>query len=168
GFTPYKLPSGRQIAFVDVPGHERLRRTTVAGPAGLDAVLLCVSAVEGVMPQTREHLAILRLLGIERGVVALTMADLADDEMLELARLDVLEVVEGTFLAAAPVIATSAVTRLGIDALTAALDALPDASRRTDAPFRLPVDRAFVRRGFGTVTTGTARSVPLAAAEETR
>jgi selenocysteine-specific elongation factor len=89
GFTPYKLPSGRQIAFVDVPGHERLVRTMVAGATGLDAVLLCVSAVEGVMPQTREHLAILRLLGIERGIVALTMADLADDEMLELARLDV-------------------------------------------------------------------------------
>jgi selenocysteine-specific elongation factor len=166
GFTPYKLPSGRQIAFVDVPGHERLVRTMVAGATGLDAVLLCVSAVEGVMPQTREHLAILRLLGIERGIVALTMADLADDEMLELARLDVLEVVEGTFLANAPVIATSAVTRLGIDALTAALDALPDASRATDAPFRLPVDRAFVRRGFGTVTTGTARSGRLADGEE--
>jgi selenocysteine-specific elongation factor len=166
GFTPYKLPSGRQIAFVDVPGHERLVRTMVAGATGLDAVLLCVSAVEGVMPQTREHLAILRLLGIERGVVALTMADLADDEMLELARLDVLEVVDGTFLANAPVIATSAVTRLGIDALIAALDALPDASRSTDAPFRLPVDRAFVRRGFGTVTTGTARSGRLADGEE--
>jgi selenocysteine-specific elongation factor len=165
GFTPYKLPSGRQIAFVDVPGHERLVRTMVAGATGLDAVLLCVSAVEGVMPQTREHLAILQLLGIEHGVVALTMADLADDEMLELARLDVLEVVEGTFLAKAPVIATS-VSGLGIPELAAALDALPDPSRSIDGPFRLPVDRAFVRRGFGTVATGTARSGRLADGDE--
>jgi selenocysteine-specific elongation factor len=166
GFTPYKLGSGRQLAFVDVPGHERLVRTMVAGATGLDAVLLCVSAVEGVMPQTREHLAILGLLGIERGVVALTMADLADDEMLELARLDVLEAVEGTLLESAPVIATSALTRRGLDTLTAALEALPDAHRSTTEAFRLPVDRAFVRRGFGTVATGTARSGRLSDGED--
>ncbi len=159
GFTWLDLDDGRRLALVDVPGHERLVRTMVAGASGLDAVLLCVSAVEGVMPQTREHLDILGLLGVAHGVVALTMADLVDDEMLELAMLDVEEVVAGTFLEGAPVIATSAGDPpRGLDAVRAALGAVPAPVRDMDGPFRLPVDRAFVQRGFGTVVTGTVRS----------
>ncbi len=159
GFTWLDLSDGRRLALVDVPGHERLVRTMVAGASGLDAVLLCVSAVEGVMPQTREHLDILGLLGVSHGVVALTMSDLVDDEMLELATLDVEETVAGTFLDGAPVIATSAAEPArGLDAVRDALASLPAPERDADGPFRLPVDRAFVQRGFGTVVTGTVRS----------
>ena len=107
GFTHLTLPSGRTVSFVDVPGHERLVRTMIAGATGLDAVMLCVSAVEGVMPQTREHLDILQLLGVRQGLVVLTMSDLVDTEMLELATLDVDEAVAGTFLEGAPVLPTA-------------------------------------------------------------
>ncbi len=159
GFTHLDLPDGRLAAFVDVPGHERLVRTMISGATGLDAVLLCVSAVDGVMPQTREHLAILDLLGVKAGIVALTMSDLVDAEMLEMAALDVEEVVAGTFLEGAPVLATAAgPTPAGLDALVAALAALPAATRPDGGPLRLPIDRAFVRQGFGTVVTGTLRS----------
>lgn len=158
GFTPLELPSGRIASFVDVPGHERLVRTMIAGATGVDAVVLCVSAVEGVMPQTREHLAILKLLDVRHGLIALTMADLVDEEMIELAAEDVRDAVAGTFLQDAPLIVTSSQTRQGIDELIAAIDALPAVERRTDGPFRLPVDRTFVRKGFGTVVTGTALS----------
>ncbi|MCA9490031.1 MAG: 50S ribosome-binding GTPase, partial [Myxococcales bacterium] len=124
GFTHLKLPGGRDVGFVDVPGHERLVRTMIAGATGLDAVLLCVSAAEGAMPQTREHLAILDLLGVRRGVVALTMADLVDAELLELAVEDVRDLVTGTFLDGAPVIPVSAVSGQGLEELRAALDTL--------------------------------------------
>jgi len=159
GFTNLTLPSGRVASLVDVPGHERLVRTMIAGATGLDAVLFCVSAVEGVMPQTREHLAILELLGVQRGFVVLTMTDLVDDELAELAELDVEEAVTGTFLEGAPILRTAAgPTPRGIDAVREALDALPPTeSAAVDAPFRLPVDRAFIQRGFGTVVTGTMR-----------
>jgi selenocysteine-specific elongation factor len=158
GFTALLLPDGRVASVVDVPGHERLVRTMVSGATGLDAVLLCVSAVEGVMPQTREHLAILDLLGVRRGVVALTMCDLVDAEMLELARLDVEDAVQGTFLEGAPILPTAAgPAPAGLDALKAALAALPSPGRAAGGPLRLPVDRAFVQRGFGTVVTGTLR-----------
>ncbi|HCH66883.1 MAG TPA: selenocysteine-specific translation elongation factor, partial [Deltaproteobacteria bacterium] len=159
GFTNLTLPSGRVASLVDVPGHERLVRTMIAGATGLDAVLFCVSAVEGVMPQTREHLAILELLGVEHGFVVLTMTDLVDDELAELAELDVEETVMGTFLEGAPILRTAAGPHpRGIDAVQAALDALAPATRRdSNSPFRLPVDRAFVQKGFGTVVTGTMR-----------
>lgn len=167
GFTHKRLPSGRQASFIDVPGHERLVRTMIAGATGLDAVMLCVSAVEGVMPQTREHLAILGLLGIERGLVALTMTDLADPDTLALARMDVEEAVAGTFLEGAPILETSAGPEpTGLDALLLALDDLAPRAAAQEGPFRLPVDRAFVRRGFGTVVTGTARSGALSDGEE--
>jgi len=158
GFASRVLPDGRQVAFVDVPGHERLVRTMIAGATGIDAALLCVSAVDGVMPQTREHVAILELLGLTSGVIALTMADLVDDELAALAALDVQGAVAGTFLADAPVVPVSAVTGVGLDALIAALSALPERVRAVDGPFRMPVDRAFVRPGFGTVVTGTVWS----------
>ncbi|MDP2311230.1 MAG: selenocysteine-specific translation elongation factor [Pseudomonadota bacterium] len=162
GFTPLTLPSGRIAGIVDVPGHERLVRTMIAGASGLDAVVLCVSGVEGVMPQTREHLDILGLLGVSAGIVAVTMADLVDPELLSLCVEEIGEQVRGTFLEGAPILATSAVTRLGLDALVAALDAISPPPRHTDRPFRLPVDRAFARKGFGTVVTGTAWSGRLA------
>ncbi|MDP6931683.1 MAG: selenocysteine-specific translation elongation factor [Myxococcota bacterium] len=160
GFTHLALPSGRVASFVDVPGHERLVRTMIAGATGLDVALLCVSACEGSMPQTREHLAILELLGVQRGVVALTMTDLADEEMCELARLDVEELVQGTFLEGAPVVSTAVHgDRVdGLDALVEALDGCPDVDHDEQGPVRLPIDRAFVQRGFGTVVTGTIRS----------
>ena len=161
GFTALDLPTGRRTAFVDCPGHERLVRTMVAGATGIDAVLLCVSATDGMMPQTREHLAILQLLGLRTGAVVLTMADLVDEEMLELCLEDVAEGVAGTFLEGAPVVAFSAVTDVGKQALIDVIDAFPDTDRGEDGPFRLPVDRTFVRDGFGTVVTGTTWSGTL-------
>ena len=119
-------------------------------------VVLCVSGAEGVMPQTREHLDILGLLGVRTGVVAVTMADLVDPELLGLCVDEIAEQVRGTFLDGAPVIATSAVTRMGLDELVRTLDAIVPPERPLDRPFRLPVDRAFARKGFGTVVTGTA------------
>lgn len=155
GFTPLPLPSGRVAGLVDVPGHERLVRTMVAGASGMDAVMLCVSAVEGVMPQTREHLAILTLLGVPRGVLVLTKADLVDPDLLELAADELRDQVRGTLLADAPLLVTSATSGEGIEALRSALDALEPPPRDPALPFRLPVDRSFARRGFGTVVTGT-------------
>jgi selenocysteine-specific elongation factor len=148
------------VAFVDVPGHERFVKNMLAGAGGIDAVLLVVAADEGVMPQTREHLDICRLLGVSRGVVALTKADLADADMRDLVQLDVNELLHGTALASAPVVAVSARTGAGLDQLRAALAALADAgaSRDPDAAVRLPIDRVFTMRGFGTVVTGTLSS----------
>ncbi len=155
GFVPMALPSGRTAGLVDVPGHEKLVRTMVAGASGIDAVMLCVSAAEGVMPQTREHLDVISILGVSQGVLVLTMADLVEPDLLELAAEELRETVAGTPLANAPIVATSAQTGQGLDALRTALDALSPQSRPVDAAFRLPVDRAFVRKGFGTVVTGT-------------
>jgi len=161
GFTALELPDGRRAGFVDVPGHERLVRTMIAGATGSDAVLLFVSAVDGVMPQTREHLAILRMLGVSDGVVALTMSDLVDEEMRELAQEDVSDAIEGSFLEDKPIIPFSSVTGVGREELLQALTALQPAERDADGPFRLPVDRAFVRPGFGTVVSGTVWSGTL-------
>lgn len=158
GFTPLDLSDGRRVAFVDVPGHERLVRTMVAGAAGVDAVLLCISAMDGTMPQTREHLAILDLLGVTRGAVVLTMADLVDQELLELAAEDAEMLVAGTFLEGAPIVAFSALTGRGQDELLQVIGSFSQTTRSATGPFRLPVDRAFVRDGFGTVVTGTAWS----------
>jgi selenocysteine-specific elongation factor len=155
GFAPWDL-GDRRVGIVDVPGHERLVRTMIAGAAGIDAVLLCVSALDGAMPQTREHLAILQLLGVQTGALVITMADLVDDEeMLELAVEDVKDTVKGTFLDGAPVVVTSAVDGRGLDALADVVGSFQPRERPLDAPFRLPVDRAFQRTGFGTVVTGT-------------
>ena len=152
------------LAFVDVPGHERFVRTMLAGAGGIDAVLLVVAADEGVKPQTREHFHICTLLGIERGVIALTKSDLADPETLALAALDVRELVAGSFMAEAPMVAVSARTREGLDELSAALAALAPAGapRGREAVVRLPIDRAFTVRGFGAVVTGTLVSGRLA------
>jgi selenocysteine-specific elongation factor len=150
GYAPLELPDGRRASVVDVPGHERFVRTMVAGATGIDAFLLVIDANEGARPQTHEHLAILRLLGVERGVVALTKADLVDDETLELARLEAEELLPGT-----PVVAVSARTGRGLDELRAALAAVVEEHHASDAPTRLYVDRVFSLRGVGTVATGT-------------
>jgi len=145
------------VAFVDVPGHERFVKTMLAGAGGIDCVMLIVAADESVMPQTREHFDICRLLKIERGLVVITKADAVDDETLELVRLEVRELVEGSFLEAAPVVAVSARTGAGLDDLRAALVAAAERveHRRSDGAARLPIDRAFIMQGFGTVVTGT-------------
>ncbi len=158
GFAPLDLGDGLTLGVVDVPGHEGLVRTMVAGASGIDLLLLVIAADEGVMPQTREHLAICDLLGLERAVVALTKTDLAEGDVAELAQEEAREALEATRLAGAPIIPVSAQTGDGLDALRATLRELatdgPAATPRT-GPARLGVDRVFVMRGFGTVVTGS-------------
>jgi selenocysteine-specific elongation factor len=157
GFAPLSLPGIGTVGVVDVPGHEAFVRTMLAGATGIDLALLVIAADESVMPQTREHLAILQLLGIHAGVIALTKADLVDDAWLALVRDDVDAARAGTGLASAPVVAVSAYTGQGMDALRAALGAAARTVPARDGRdlFRLPVDRAFTVRGTGTVVTGT-------------
>ena len=157
GFTGANI-EGTSVSFIDVPGHESLVRTMVAGAAGMDAVLLCVSAVDGVMPQTIEHVGICESLGIRSGIVVLTMADQVDEELLELAEADVEDLVSGTFLDGAPVIGVSSLTGAGMAALRAAIAQLSPTSRKIEGPFRLPVDRVFSRSGFGDIASGTVWS----------
>ncbi|MDI3538749.1 MAG: selenocysteine-specific elongation factor [Bacillota bacterium] len=160
GFAPFDLPSGRRAGVVDVPGHERFIRHMLAGVGGFDLVLLVVAADEGVMPQTREHLDILQLVGVKSGLIVLTKVDLVDSEWLELVKDEVRAAVQGTFLEEAPIYAVSAVTGQGIPELIAAIDRAADAvlEREHTGPFRLPVDRVFTIAGFGTVVTGTLLS----------
>jgi selenocysteine-specific elongation factor len=157
GFAHMALPSGREIGIVDVPGHARFMRNMLAGAHGLDAVLLVVAADEGVMPQTREHLEIIDLLDVRRGLIVLTKSDLVDAQWLDLVRSEVLEAVKGTSLQGSRVAPVSAVTRDGLDELVSALDSvLEDANARPDIGRpRLPIDRVFTMSGFGTVVTGT-------------
>ena len=158
GFAYLDLPSGRRVGIVDVPGHERLIRTMLAGAAGIDLVLLVVASDEGVMPQTREHLDILRFLRPECGVVVLTKIDLVEDpEWLSLLHEEVSQLVEGTFLEGMPVVPVSARTGEGLPELVRIIDALLDEipPHPQEGLVRLPVDRSFVMPGFGTVVTGT-------------
>jgi len=164
GFAPLTLPGGAVLGVVDVPGHEGLVRTMVAGAAGIDLLLLVVAADEGVMPQTREHLAIAELLGLDRGVVALSKLDAVDEEVAGLAAEEVRELLAPTPLADAPILPVSAHTGAGVEALRQALAALAaEAAPRTPrrGPPRLPVDRCFEMRGFGPVVTGTLLGAPL-------
>ena len=162
GFTSMQLDDS-EISFVDVPGHERLIRTMIAGATGLDAVLLCISATDSVMPQTQEHLNILDLLGIEQGLIAITMCDLADEEDIELITEEIFELVEGTFLEGAPIIQTSSEIPFGQEEIKKHLQQMQTNTTKVlqQMPFRLPVDRVFTQKGFGTVVTGTARGIPL-------
>jgi len=158
GFAPLALPSGRRLGVVDVPGHEALVRTMVAGASGIDLVLLVIAADEGVMPQTREHLAICDLLGIRHGVVALTKLDAAEPELADVAEADARALLAASGLAGAPLVRVSALTGAGLEALAAALDAVAAAAAARTAragPPRLWVDRVFEMRGFGAVVTGT-------------
>ena len=156
GYAELELPSGRRASLVDVPGHERFVKNMVAGATGVDAFLLVVAADDGVMPQTREHLDVLRVLGVERGVVALTKVDIVDEEMVELAELDAAELLESVGLEA-PILPVSGVTGEGLKELLVALDELAGRSEdgRAGTLARLPVDRAFVLKGIGLVATGT-------------
>jgi len=160
GFAPLELDGVGTLGVVDVPGHEAFVRTMVAGATGIDLALLVVAADEGVMPQTREHLAILRLLGVRAGVVALTKADLVDDEWLALVRDDVAAAVADGPLAHAHIVPVSSVTGQGVEELRAALAAAARLvpGRATEDLFRMPIDRAFTIRGTGTVVTGTVWS----------
>ena len=168
GFAWATLPGGGDVGFVDVPGHQDFIRNMLAGIGSIDAVLLVIAADEGVMPQTREHLAILGLLGIDRGVIALTKRDLVDDEWAELAVADVRTALRGTALADAPLVQVSATARRGLDELLLALErVLGEAPARRDVGRpRLPVDRSFTMSGFGTVVTGTLLDGSLAVGDE--
>jgi selenocysteine-specific elongation factor len=152
GYAPLELPDGRRLSLIDVPGHERFVRNMVAGATGIDFFLLVVDACEGARPQTHEHLAVLGLLGIDHGVVAVTKADAVEPELVELVVEEARELVPG-----APVVVTSAKTGQGVEELRKALaDAADTVEQRTaDAPTRLFVDRVFTLRGIGTVVTGT-------------
>ena len=167
GFAYVDLPGGERMGIVDMPGHERFVRTMVAGASGIDFVMLVISADEGVMPQTREHLEICTLLGVRHGIVALTKIDMVDADMLELATEDVREFLKGTFLEGAPIFPVSSVTGEGLDALRAAIaeQSRRQPRRRSDL-FRLPVDRVFSLKGHGTVVTGTLVSGSAACGDE--
>ena len=167
GFAHLDL-DGRRVAVVDVPGHERFIKSMVAGAVGIDLVVLVIAADEGVMPQTREHLDICQLLGVRRGLVALTKRDLVDDDWLAMVEADVRGFLAGSFLAGAPLVPVSARTGAGLDdlraRLAAELAALPP--RPAAGVLRLPLDRVFTIRGFGTVVTGTVASGAIAAGDE--
>ena len=154
----------QNFAFVDVPGHERFVKNMLAGAGGIDLVLLVVAADESVMPQTREHFEICRLLRIPAGVIALTKSDLADAETIELATLETRELVRGSFLADAPIVPVSARTGQGLDALLEAIEVATRLApaRGVEGPVRLPIDRVFSVKGFGTVATGTLVSGTIA------
>ena len=165
GFAHFDLPSGRRAGIVDVPGHERLIKNMLAGATGIDLVLLVIAADEGVMPQTREHLDILRFLPVRAGIVVLNKIDLVEDpSWLALVKDDVRALVAGTFLESGPIVEVSAKTGKGIPALVQTMEQMLDGipARQDDAPVRLPVDRAFTMAGFGTIVTGTLWSGRIA------
>ncbi len=168
GFANLDYPeAGLTVGIVDVPGHERLIRNMLAGAGGIDIVLLVIAADEGVMPQSREHLQICELLKISRGLVALTKADMVEEDWLELVAGEAREFVKGSFLEGAPVIPVSAKSGLNIDLLKEKIKeiALQVKEKQTGGLFRLPVDRVFTLKGFGTVVTGTALSGTVRAEE---
>ncbi len=164
GFAPFTLPSGQRAAVVDVPGHERFIHHMLAGAQGMDLVLLVVAADEGVMPQTREHLEILSLLGVAEGIVCLTKVDLVDAEWRELIEADLRQELRGTLIEGAPIVGISSLTGEGIPQLQALLEEAVGRLRPRSAlgPARLPIDRVFTLPGFGTVVTGTLASGEIA------
>jgi selenocysteine-specific elongation factor len=157
GFASLVLPSGLRMGIVDVPGHEKFVKHMVAGAWGIDLVALVVAADEGIMPQTREHLDICRLLAVKKGLVVLSKIDLADTELVQLVGEEVRELVKGTFLEGAPIVSVSSLTGEGIPQLLTTLDILANEvkGRTSEGLFRLPIDRVFIMKGFGTVVTGT-------------
>jgi len=164
GFAPYAHDSGATVGLIDVPGHERFIKNMVAGATSVDIVMLVIAADDGVMPQTREHFAILELLGVQRGLVVINKIDLVDADLLDLVRLDVDALVEGTFLEEAPRCEVSATTGAGFDPLRTTLDALiaEVPPHVDDGPFRLPIQRVFSAKGHGTVVTGVPVSGRIA------
>jgi selenocysteine-specific elongation factor len=167
GFTFLNLPSGIRLGIIDVPGHEKFVRHMVAGVWGIDFVALIIAADEGVMPQTKEHLDICKLLKVEKGLVVLTKIDLVEHELLDLVREEVMDMVNDTFLKEAPILAVSSLTGEGIPQLISTLDDLAKEveGRSSDGLLRLPIDRIFVMKGFGTVVTGTMVSGKLSLGE---
>ena len=167
GFTFLDLPSGIRLGIIDVPGHEKFVKHMVGGVWGIDLVALVIAADEGVMPQTREHLDICKLLGVKKGLVVLTKVDLVDEDLLELVKEEVSEIVQDTFLRGAPILSVSSVTGQGIPQLASTLDHLSQGieGRPADGLFRLPIDRVFTMKGFGTVVTGTMISGSLSLGE---
>jgi len=168
GFAWLKLPSGREVGIVDVPGHERFVKNMLAGVGGIDLALLIVAANEGVMPQTKEHLAILDLLDIERGIVVITKKDLVDEEWLSLVTLEVEEVIGTTTLRESPIVAVSALTGEGLPDLIATIDQLLNSTepRKDIGKPRLLIDRIFTMSGSGTVVTGTLLDGSLSRGQE--
>ena len=168
GFARLLLPGGIDFGVVDVPGHERFVRTMVAGAGGMDLVMLIIAADEGVMPQTCEHLDILRLLGVKTGLVALTKRDMVDSDWLDLVTEEVREFVAGSFLENAPVVPVSSRSGEGLERLREELARLAGeaAEKRREGHFRLPVDRVFTVAGFGTVVTGSLTSGTISAGDD--
>lgn len=157
GFAHLDITPRLRLGFIDVPGHERFVKNMLAGASGIDLVLMVIAAGESIMPQTREHFEICRLLGLRRGVIAITKSDIADADTLELTRMEIEEFVAGSFLESAPMIAVSAVTGAGLEELREALASVAANASVKDASnfFRLPIDRSFSMRGHGAVVTGT-------------
>ena len=158
GFTYFDLKNGDRVGIIDVPGHEKFINNMVAGVVGLERVLLVVAADEGIMPQTREHMDILGLLGIKKSILVINKCDLVDEEWLELVEEEIQEELEGTFLEGAPVVKVSAATGQGLDELTDTIQQLMSdevVAKDTQTIPRLPIDRAFTLSGFGTIITGT-------------
>jgi selenocysteine-specific elongation factor len=168
GFAWLKLPSGREVGIVDVPGHERFVKNMLAGVGGIDLALLIVAANEGVMPQTREHLAILDLIGVKKGIVVITKKDLVDADILALVKMEIEEVIASTTIAGAPLLAVSSVTGEGLPELLAAIDNLLSATepKKDMGRPRLPIDRIFTIAGSGTVVTGTLIDGKLSVGQE--
>ena len=157
-FRSFDLPGGDRVGIIDVPGHERFINNMVAGVVGMDLVLLVIAADEGIMPQTREHMDILNLLGIEKSIIVLNKCDIVDEEWLELVEEEVKDELEGTFLEQAPVVKVSAATGEGLEGLVDMIEKMTrDEVTEKDVQTipRLPVDRAFTISGFGTIITGT-------------
>ncbi len=168
GFASLDLPNGTHLGIVDMPGHEKFVKNMVAGSSGIDVVVMVIAADEGVMPQTREHMEICNLMGIEHGMVALTKTDMVDEDLLELAMEDIQDFIQDTFLEDKPVVPVSSVTRQGLEEFTQTLQTICSAlpPRKHSSIFRLPVDRVFSMKGFGTVITGTLASGKINVGED--
>jgi len=168
GFAFLDLPCGHRLGIIDVPGHERFVKNMVAGATGIDLLAFVIAADEGIMPQTREHFEICRLLGVKRGLVILTKKDMVDAEWLALVQEDVRQFLAGSFLEDAPMVAVSSTTGEGLDEVRQVLDTMVRASEFSEShgPFRLPVDRVFSMKGFGVVVTGTSISGRISVGED--
>ncbi|MCL2232204.1 MAG: selenocysteine-specific translation elongation factor, partial [Treponema sp.] len=168
GFAPLTLAGGKTVSIIDVPGHERFIRQMAAGASGMDAAMLVIAATEGVMPQTREHLDILNLLGVRCGLVVLTKKDLVDEETLEIAAAEVADLIQGTCLSDAAIIPVSAISGEGVPEVLAEIGTIIERvpPRKGFGAFFLPIDRVFSKKGFGSVVTGTAGQGTIAEGDE--